>query len=353
MKTVTSRNCPICNFNGTKLLHLQKFFGDKEHKIVSCNNCGFVFVPNTPSQEEYNKYYKEMSCYEEERDHNFHFKYVDILKSNLNRNSKIIDIGCSTGHLLHLLKRSGFKNIYGIDPSPVCKNMAWRNFKIKIGTKNLFDLSSNKKYDCVILAAVLEHIEDLRKSIFVINSILEENGKVLISVPDAENFYRDFDEPFGEFSTEHINFFSFNYIQSLMAGYKKIYSETDGNAVYTLWEKSNLQKENIKIYIDKSNKKMFDVNKVIKNLPPKIIVWGAGSLTKRLLAETNLGSKVVVFIDRNKNLIGKSLNLKEILRPGKVSEYKEPILISSFRFKNEIKSYIKSLKIKNKIIVFK
>lgn len=347
------RACPICGSIQQELLFVQRFVNNLSHEIVSCKNCGFVFVRNTQSQKEYNRYYKEMSCYEEERDHGFHSKYVEILSKNVIKSSKIIDVGCSTGHLLFLLKKSGFNNVYGIDPSPRCKTITKKKYNINIDTLNLFSLKANKKYDCVILAAVLEHIGDLKKAITVVNSILAENGKVFISVPDAENFYKDFEEPFGEFSIEHINFFSYAFLDKLMIGYVNIYSESDGKALYALWSRNKKLEENVKKYVSVSGKKLSKLRTVIDKAPEKLIVWGAGSLTRRLLETTNLKPKVVRFVDRNKNLIGKKIEGKEVISPERIGQYSEPILISSFKFKDEIFRYIKKQKMKNNVITLK
>mgnify|MGYP001571895842 CR=1 FL=1 len=77
--------------------------------------------------------------------------------------------------------------------------------------------------------------------------------------------------------------------------------------------------------------------------------WGAGSLTQRLLNSTNLQNKTIKIIDSDSKLWGKFLSGIEIISPGKVGNYKEPIFVSSFRFKDEISSYIKK-HFKNAII---
>src|SRR3990167_11132295 len=98
------RECPICGSKKNYLLFRQKFADHFFHNIVCCNVCGFVFVNNTPDQNFYDAYYKKMSKYEHERDHNLHTKYVKIIKKYCSKNNSILDIGCATGHLLHLLK---------------------------------------------------------------------------------------------------------------------------------------------------------------------------------------------------------------------------------------------------------
>ena len=48
-----------------------------------------------------------------------------IKDSNINKKSKILDIGCAGGHLIRFLRNKGFINIFGIDNSErsvkICK----------------------------------------------------------------------------------------------------------------------------------------------------------------------------------------------------------------------------------------
>lgn len=117
---------------------------------------------------------------------------------------------------MHLLKKDGYSDLFGIDPSPKCKEIVYRKFNLIIETSDIFSFKTAKKYDFVILCNVQEHLRDVRQSINKITSLLSEKGYIFINVPDAENFYKNFDEPFGEFSTEHINFFSNFYLHQLM-----------------------------------------------------------------------------------------------------------------------------------------
>src|SRR3989338_616503 len=55
------------------------------------------------------KYLKQILTREEIKYYNFHKKrYLDILQSiHINKNVKILDLGCSNGHLLLILKKNG------------------------------------------------------------------------------------------------------------------------------------------------------------------------------------------------------------------------------------------------------
>ena len=62
--------------------------------------------------------------------------------------------------------------------------------------------------DCIIPSHVLEHVEDVRGATdWVQNSLAGGGLSVYIEVPDASR-YQEFDIPFLDFNSEHINHFS-------------------------------------------------------------------------------------------------------------------------------------------------
>lgn len=347
-----NRKCPICSSEKSKKIYKQKFADNLFHIISSCDRCGFVFVSNSPGQKYYDNYYKTISKYEHERDEILHRKYCEIISQYCKKDVKILDVGCSTGHLLYQLKRIGYQNISGIDPSPVCKKLAHEKFKIEIVSSDFFSFKAKKKFDLLIFAAVFEHIEQLKKAVQKAYNMLSEGGYLFISVPDLESFGLNYEEPFGEFSTEHINFFSSKDIYRLLARFSLIHMASEDKAILSLWKKSTSTEETVIDYIEKSKRKQYEINKTIRKLPDKIMIWGAGSLTQRLLSQREITSKVQRFIDRDNNLIGKKLNGIPIISPDNVKSFQEPILVSSFRFKEEIKKDIKKMKLRNKVIMF-
>lgn len=293
-----------------------------------------------------------MSKYEHERDEELHVTYCDIIKKYCDTSVSILDIGSSTGHLLYQLKQRGYNNVFGIDPAPACKDQGKKNFNIPIETAELYSFEPKEKFDLLIFAAVFEHLEKLSEAVEKIHQLITDDGYVFISIPDAENFYHNFAEPFGEFSTEHINFFSQQSLYQLMLHFRCIYMKSDGKVIYSLWKKGSILKDSMTKYIEESQKKFERVNKIVEEAPSNLIIWGAGSLTQRLLQTTNLRSKVFKFVDRDHNLIGKKLEGVQIIDPSELSHYPNPILIASFRFKDEMVTFIKEQKLNNPIITF-
>lgn len=352
-----NRICPICLHDKSKLLHIQKFAEHFEHKIVSCLFCGFVYVNNTPSKKYYDKYYKNEFKYEGTRQHEIHdvftFKNFEyILKKYIPKEASILEVGCSTGKLLYFFKQKGYKNLLGIEPAPECKKIAKEKYDINIVTSTFDNYNTKKKYNLIIFSAILEHLIEIRNTVMKAYSLLKDNGMIFVGVPDAGNFFKNFNEPFGEFSTEHINFFSEQSLFQLMSHCDNVFIKSDNKAILSLWKKKNVKEMSINKYIKMSQKKMKNIKKMTELLPEKTIIWGAGALTQRLLKTTNIKNKIFKFADSNKNLIGKQIEGIDIISPDELTKYKNSILISSFNFKDEIIKEIKKRKLKNKVKAF-
>jgi len=352
-----NRNCPVCESKNVSILYNQKYTAHFNHKIVCCKNCNFIFVGNIPSKKYYEEYYRNQSKYEGTREHEIHedqtaVQLLSFAKNNLTKKSKILDIGCSIGYLLSVLKNKGYKNLLGIDPAPKCRKIAKEKYGLKIETNDLNNFSSSIKYDLIVLSMVLEHIVDIRNSIEKIKNLLNDTGYLYISVPNVSNFYLNTVEPFGEFSTEHINFFTESSLHFLMCGFTNVLIKSEDNCLHSIWQKGDCGIESIEKYINLSKSRLDVIQKKIDSISGKVIVWGAGALSQRLLSTTNIKDKILFFVDSNPNLRGAELGNIPIYQPNIIKKYKQPILVSSYNFSKEIIKTINSKKYINKVLTF-
>lgn len=346
------RPCPLCSSTKSETLYVQKFAGGLTHVIGSCKSCGFVFVTNSPDQAFYNRYYRSMSKYEIERGWGYHERYADVIAKHCPKDARLLDIGSSTGHFLSVLAERGFTDVRGLDPSPVCRKIARERYGVRIETDNLYTYRPKKRFQVVVLAAVLEHLDLVQLAVKRLGDLLEDGGYLFIAVPDAGRFYEKFDEPYGEFSTEHINFFTETDLYRVFSGYRNVHMHSDTLAIYSLWQKESAGRVAIGKYIEASREKMDRISAVIRRLPDEVIVWGAGALTRRLLATTDLRGKVVRLVDKSTNLVGTKLDGLEIISPEDLVHHRHPVLVSTFMFRDEICSYIKEKKLPNKVYTF-
>lgn len=84
---------------------------------------------------------------------------VEKLVNPLDRDIKILDVGCGRGHYLKRLKSLGFTNIYGIEVSEECSKQYLQDLPHEVTDFISFaKLKKDNNYDLIICNDVLEHI---------------------------------------------------------------------------------------------------------------------------------------------------------------------------------------------------
>ncbi len=377
------RVCPVCSSDKNEILFHQSFSGFSDNNlldkydVVACNNCNFCYADNIPSQSKFDIYYKELSKYENfdtelkesPFDKNRFSIMVNYLKEFLpNTKTHIVEVGCATGFLLSLIKKEGYEHITGIDPSPSCSQTAKKYYDIKVLTNTVSSIElEENSVDFLLLVGVLEHIRDLDDSLQKLKKLLKPNGKFFIAIPDGSEYYNGEDAPFQEFSVEHINFFGPKSLENLMNknGFSKVdirqqlievnYKTltpvilsvfNNENYVNNTEQKDVNLKINLEKYIELSKKKDNDINEIIKKYTSnndKLIVWGTGAQTLRLLKNSALKDALITaFVDSNPKYQGKTLNNIPVISPNELKNRTETILISTRAYQNEIEMQIKN-----------
>ncbi len=103
---------------------------------------------------------------------------------------RYLEIGPGLGqYLIRALKYGGFDDYLATDLSPTsveqCKRyMNYRGIDetaYQITQKDFFEFSSEKKYDCIVMGEVLEHVEQPLEMLKKIRSLLKEQGMAFIT----------------------------------------------------------------------------------------------------------------------------------------------------------------------------
>lgn len=368
------RPCPVCGTDDGYLIFdncLSPLHGiDLSYSVSQCKGCDFIFANQLAPPETYDTYYQTLSKYDvissaiavPRVDRYRAEAVVDFCIPHLQDDATICDLGCGPGILLDAFLRRGWRRLAGLDPAPGAPGQALNLFgldSVQCGTlseaQNLLPLQD---MDLICLTGVLEHLPKLREDMANLVGYLAPQTKLLIEVPALERFARKSFEPFGEFSLEHIQFFSAATLTGFLAsvGYAlQAVSILDLPTGYTdsllgVFAKSpnaavplSPEPSNIREYIVRSETALTIAINRVTNCPAEhIVIYGAGAHTARLmprLLQANLQEKLIAVVDSNPNLQGKTIGPFIIRSPDILSQFKDAtILISSFRSQSAIAS---------------
>ncbi|NOT75231.1 MAG: class I SAM-dependent methyltransferase [Cyclobacteriaceae bacterium] len=146
-----------------------------------------------PKEEEAGKYYQSTSyishtstaagimdyIYLIVRRFTLKWKY-SLIKSHI-QSGKLLDMGAGTGHFLNYCKSAGIE-AYGVEPSQA---------RTSANNNNIFQALNDlpeAKFRVITLWHVLEHVYDLKETLTQLKNKLEENGTILVAVPNLQSF---------------------------------------------------------------------------------------------------------------------------------------------------------------------
>lgn len=108
---------------------------------------------------------------------------------NLNKNTRIVDVGCGYGDLLKILRARGYKKIVGIEPDPLCRKGCLQDkLDVRGGTISRTGLPNNFA-DVVIVNQVFHHVENYRTSIDELARIMKSK-RLLCFMEPSPTFLR-------------------------------------------------------------------------------------------------------------------------------------------------------------------
>jgi cyclopropane fatty-acyl-phospholipid synthase-like methyltransferase len=143
------------------------------------------------SQKEIAEFYDEYSNQQSRIGVNIRHRTImkRLKSSGMTNESSVLEIGCGIGTLTSLLvKKAG--SLLAVDISPSSIEIAKKNLghhsNISFLVSDMSNFDTSKKYDFIVLPDVLEHIPvEQHSALFkTFKSILAENGKICIHIPD-------------------------------------------------------------------------------------------------------------------------------------------------------------------------
>ena len=135
---------------------------------------------------------------------NYRRYQYDLISKYIGEN--ILEIGSGDRSFTELIVTNNrkLKRLFSIEPSETLFNAySGRTFgsATLFGTEDLFDLNPDVHgvFDTIILVHVLEHIQNDKKALDHLHSLLAPNGKVLIEVPALPMLFSVHDKMLGHF----------------------------------------------------------------------------------------------------------------------------------------------------------
>jgi len=170
-------------------------FTNKKFDIYFCKKCS-IAKTNLPKEFDIREHYPQNYYGQEGKKFNFivelivlcsrFFRSIFCYQIFNKKNIKLLDIGCGRGHFLSFLKKKGWL-VYGTESSEISGSKA----KKKVGdqsiliSQNFEDLKKiDTTFDIITLWHVLEHIENPKKIVALIDKKLVNNGYLVIEVPN-------------------------------------------------------------------------------------------------------------------------------------------------------------------------
>jgi len=129
-----------------------------------------------------------------------HDKLPSLRHTNVTLDSKILDVGCGTGHLLHSMKEAGFKNLLGIDPFNK-ENIQYDN-GLTIAKKSIHELPTNNEsdahndtevgtengWDLIMFNHSYEHVYDQFEVLEKTHDLLKPGGICMLRIPTVTSW---------------------------------------------------------------------------------------------------------------------------------------------------------------------
>ena len=230
----------------------EMFFPLTVNMCLECGLCqlGYVVAPELMFNKDYPY---DSSTTKMGREH-FTKMGIDICeKFNLEKNSLIVDVGSNSGVLLSAFKSKGMK-VLGIEPSAKLANIA-----IERGVDSIIEFFSEKlakkiivdygKVSVITGTNVFAHINDLDDFMKAADSLLIENGMIVIEAPYLLHLIKNLE--YDTIYHEHLSYLS---VKPMVEFCKKFNFE-----VFDI-EKQEIHGGTLRYYISRKNKKQVTQN---------------------------------------------------------------------------------------------
>jgi len=150
--------------------------------------------------------------------------YLPILKI-VHHGSRVLDVGCGSGDLANLLYKEKKVDIIGVERNNERACYASNERGIQVLNSDFESLNAGTlgKFDIIIFADILEHLENPGLALKKASSLLKPNGFIIVSLPNVAHWTIRIDLLFGRFNytatglldATHLRFFTYKSMKRL------------------------------------------------------------------------------------------------------------------------------------------
>lgn len=198
MNRIQYKSCPNCNGDISLALRTSDFSISKEYyEIWKCNVCQLRFTQNIPDQEHIAPFYKseDYISHSDSKKGLVNQVYHMVRSYMLGRkerivrkyspNKRVLDYGTGTGYFANTLKNKNYK-VQAIEIDLDARTYAKKQFGLEVKPIDYL-FSCTDTFDAITLWHVFEHIYDLPTYIKHFSRILNQNGHLIIAVPNSDS----------------------------------------------------------------------------------------------------------------------------------------------------------------------
>lgn len=208
-------DCKICGNKNNNRQHKVKemMLGLRdEHDYIECSACGCLQIATLPDN--LAEYYPDNYYSYKKTDSQNHFKQsliqfrdqyavtgkcilghliyllypetklASLQRLNVDKDTRIMDVGCGAANLLHSLSDIGFHNLLGIDPF----NQADIHYDNGLSVKQQTIHAAEGEWDVIMFHHSFEHIYDQHEVLDKVYDLLAPNGCCLLRVPTVSSY---------------------------------------------------------------------------------------------------------------------------------------------------------------------
>jgi len=257
---------------------------------------------------------KDLLIYDEEYDNSqgnsIAFKkhlhdVLNLLKSQLEPGSRLVDLGCGKGEFVELAQSDGWFKTIGFDTTYTGKNPSIE--------KRYLNEDDRIEADIVVIRHVLEHIARPHEFLKLIQTIFG-NTLIYIEVPDFGWIKRN--QTFFDITYEHVNYFSENSLSKMFDG-KFLLNKNTFNGQYlsfiahskdisnrfdTEYSFGNWESVPFTSLFPNLHLKLKEITSMLQNIE-RIMVWGAATkgtlFIHHCMPDNEIMQKLYCAVDNN------------------------------------------------------